>query len=515
MWPLVKHLARLALLSTVALRLSSSQSVVGGGEDKDGREIGIHRYFSEVYEHYEAEHPAVRIGPAYEIQLRVPRRLPLKKEVFGYFPYWFTSRWNLVDYSLLSTVAYFSGEAGSNGLITNVHGWPRYPGDPDASANLINMINAAHQEGARVVLCITNFNGNEIHTLVSSPSSRNLLIQNALGLVQAASADGVNINFEGVQNASKPYLTLFMQGLADSFHTRIPGSHVSCAPTDFDIRYNGGDWDLAAIEPYVDMFFFQGYNYYYGGSSVTGPVGLLPNTSFWGSLNITTLIENVVLARIDTTKALLGVPHYGLRWPAVSGTAKAATQGSGTAFYYPDALVTVAQYGRQWDVVGQNPWYRYQVGSQWYQGWYDDPESMSYKYAFVFNRHLHGVGMWALGQDNGNHDIWDVLASYFVDSTATGVPTIPDAPGSFSLQQNVPNPFNPSTNIVFTLSERGMTKLSVFDVLGREVAVLVNEALSRGEHSVTFSPISIPSGVYFYHLAVERNIATRKMILMR
>ncbi|HEX9657807.1 MAG TPA: glycosyl hydrolase family 18 protein [Bacteroidota bacterium] len=515
MLPLMKHLVQFVLLSTVALSVSSSQSPMPGAGHEDDREIGIHQYFSEIYKHYEAEHPAVRIGTAYEIRSRFSRQVPLKKEVFGYFPYWFTSRWNLVDYSLLSTIAYFSAEVGGNGLITNVHGWPRYPGDPDASANVINMINAAHQEGVRVVLCVTNFDGNEIHTLVSSPSSRNLLIQNALGLVQAASADGVNINFEGVQNASKPYVTLFMQALADSFHTRIPGSHVSCAPTDFDIRYNGGDWDLAAIEPYVDMFFFQGYNYYYSGSSVTGPVGLLPNTSFWGSLNITSLIDNVVLARIDTTKALLGVPHYGLRWLAVSGSAKAATQGSGSAFYYPDALVTTAQYGRQWDVVGQNPWYRYQVGSQWYQGWYDDPESMGYKYAFVFNRHLQGIGMWALGQDNGNHDIWDVLASYFVDSTATRVLISSDSPGRFLLQQNFPNPFNPFTKIKFTLSGRDMTTLSVFDVLGREVAVLLHEVLEGGEYSASFSAVDIPSGVYFYRLSSGTNISARKMILMR
>jgi hypothetical protein len=83
------------------------------------------------------------------------------------------------------------------------------------------------------------------------------------------------------------------------------------------------------------------------------------------------------------------------------------------------------------------------------------------------------------------------------------------------LQQNFPNPFNPFTKIKFTLSGRDMTTLSVFDVLGREVAVLLHEVLEGGEYSASFSAVDIPSGVYFYRLSSGTNISARKMILMR
>lgn len=279
------------------------------------------------------------------------------------------------------------------------------------------MINAAHAQGVRVVLCITNFSGSDIDAIVSNEVNRTRFIQQTLAIVSAAEGDGINIDFEGVLNSSRSALTTFMHALADSFHTRIPGSHVSCAPADFDLRSSGGDWDLAGINPWVDMFFIQCYGYHYGGSSTSGPIALLPNTSFWGSVNITTLIDNVVLARIDTGNVVMGLPHYGYRWPTQTEAAKSPTLGSGVAFYYPDALSYIASYGRQWDAIGLNPWFRYQSGSQWYQGWYDDPESMSHKYAFALSRGLKGIGMWALGQDNGNHDIWDVIAEYFIDST--------------------------------------------------------------------------------------------------
>jgi spore germination protein YaaH len=403
-----------AVLHLLAASLLMSQEQGPGQTHRS-----VHRSFREQYGSFEQEHPVVPSPDAASIRpLAGPQRsASLKKEVFGYLPYWFRDRWYQLDYTLVSTVAYFSGEAASDGSIGTTHGWPRYAGDPSADLNVVNMINAAHARGTRVVLCITNFTGSEITALVSTPAARAALCHNALTLVMAGNGDGVNINFEGIDHASRDSLTAFMKALADTFHTRIPGSQVSCAPTDFDLRYNGGDWDLPALNPFVDLFFVQGYGYAYGGSSTSGPIGLLPNTSLWGALNITTLIDNVVLPRIGPEKVVLGLPHYGYRWATASENPKAATQSAGVAFYYPDALGYVSTYGRQWDATALNPWYRYQASGQWYQGWYDDPESMSHKYQFALDRNLKGIGMWSLGMEGSNHDIWDVVAMYFSDSS--------------------------------------------------------------------------------------------------
>ncbi|MBM2841062.1 MAG: hypothetical protein HW412_1590, partial [Bacteroidetes bacterium] len=387
--------------------------------------ISVHKQFMDEYRDFDQRSPYERVTGNEVIPRLQMKTSVLRKEVFGYLPYWFRARWNQIDYDLVSTIAYFSGEALPDGTINQAHGWPLFPGDPNASIDVINTVTTAHTNGVKVVLCITNFTGSEIHTIVSTPSIRTAIIQRCLALVVAANADGININFEGIQSASRNFLTQFMHELADTLHTRRPGSQVSCAPTDFDTRQ--GDWDLPALVPFVDLMFFQGYGYGYSGSTVTTPVGLLTNTAFWGSTNITTFV-NFILARIDTSKVVLGLPHFGYRWPTVSGQPRAATQSTGTAIYYPDALITIATRGRQWDALALNPWYRYQDGTQWYQGWYDDPESMGHKYQFALSRNLHGVGMWSLGMDGSNHDIWDVLRYYFADSTvillAPRTPTI-------------------------------------------------------------------------------------------
>ena len=95
----------------------------------------------------------------------------------------------------------------------------------------------------------------------------------------------------------------------------------------------------------------------------------------------------------------------------------------------------------------------------------------------------------------------------------------PNAPAEliteYALHQNYPNPFNPETNITFDLLESGVTTVTVFNLMGREVATLVNRNLSAGRHSFSFDATSLPSGVYLYKLNVNAFSATRKMVLMK
>lgn len=99
----------------------------------------------------------------------------------------------------------------------------------------------------------------------------------------------------------------------------------------------------------------------------------------------------------------------------------------------------------------------------------------------------------------------------------------PDAPGpansqlppAFRLEQNSPNPFNPSTTISYRLAEDGLVRLTVFDVLGREIATLVDEDQQAGEHSVTFEAGEIPTGIYLYRIVAGASTDWKKMAVVR
>ena len=93
--------------------------------------------------------------------------------------------------------------------------------------------------------------------------------------------------------------------------------------------------------------------------------------------------------------------------------------------------------------------------------------------------------------------------------------TIVSLPANFSLEQNYPNPFNPATEISFQLPAIGQVTLKVYDLLGQEVAVLLNEIRQPGRYTVRWDGASSPSGVYFYTLCAGEYVSTKKMLLLR
>jgi len=88
-------------------------------------------------------------------------------------------------------------------------------------------------------------------------------------------------------------------------------------------------------------------------------------------------------------------------------------------------------------------------------------------------------------------------------------------PSEYSLAQNYPNPFNPETRIQFSLPEQSIVTLKVYDILGREVAVLLNETKSAGTHTVSFNASNLSSGVYIYRLSAGSFIQQKKLVVMK
>ncbi len=114
----------------------------------------------------------------------------------------------------------------------------------------------------------------------------------------------------------------------------------------------------------------------------------------------------------------------------------------------------------------------------------------------------------------GNYNgVWRRPLSEMI--TSVGSSKGKNLPARFALEQNYPNPFNPTTTINYQLPTNSVVALKVYDVLGREMATLVNERQSAGSHSVRFDANNIPSGVYFYRLEAGGYHDTRKLLLLK
>jgi len=99
--------------------------------------------------------------------------------------------------------------------------------------------------------------------------------------------------------------------------------------------------------------------------------------------------------------------------------------------------------------------------------------------------------------------------------TVTDVKGESEIPAEYSLGQNYPNPFNPTTSIKFGLPESGVTKIILYDLLGREIRTVVNKELEAGYYEINIDAYNLPSGVYLYRIQSGKFISTKKMILMK
>lgn len=114
--------------------------------------------------------------------------------------------------------------------------------------------------------------------------------------------------------------------------------------------------------------------------------------------------------------------------------------------------------------------------------------------------------------DLNESEYWYLSGNTF---TLTSVDDNPGVVGKFDLDQNFPNPFNPSTTIRYTIPENGLVTLKVFDVLGREVTTLINEVQNAGTHTAQFRAKDMPTGMYLYTITADNFTSTKKMMLVK
>jgi hypothetical protein len=127
----------------------------------------------------------------------------------------------------------------------------------------------------------------------------------------------------------------------------------------------------------------------------------------------------------------------------------------------------------------------------------------------------NGVLQKQVPDGNANGDI--EASEFFVfDYTISGTnEQTPVLPAAIELFQNFPNPFNPVTMIQYSIPQSGDVRLSVYDMLGKEVAVLVNGRMEMGVHYARFDGSPFASGVYLYKLSAGSKSVTRKLLLMK
>lgn len=141
----------------------------------------------------------------------------------------------------------------------------------------------------------------------------------------------------------------------------------------------------------------------------------------------------------------------------------------------------------------------------WYSdNWGDTWNSFAHEFYYLVDLYIYNNKIWAATNDG----------FYYNPLQPTSVEPI-EIPAKFSLEQNYPNPFNPSTKISWQSAVSSWQTLKVYDILGNEVAKLVDEYREVGKHEVDFDASKLVSGVYVYRLSAGDFVSSKKMLLLK
>ncbi len=330
---------------------------------------------------------------------------PLQKRVVGWHPYWMGTTYTRYNYSALSTIAFFSYEVNpASGSYLTLRGWDTTP-----------LVAWAQSNNVKAVLTATCFGLADNRTLLTNAASCQNLINTLVSVVSNRGGHGVNIDFEGISDSSlKAPLTSFLSNLAVRFHRDLPGSEVSIALPAVDWS---GVFDVGAYNQFLDYCVIMGYDYHWKGGPRAGPVAPLSASATWGAYCVEKSVDDYLAKGISASKLLLGNPYYGYDWPTTNYAIPSGTRGAGSAVLYPNALANAATYGRQWNEAGGVPYYFY-TNSGARQCWYEDAASLGMKYDLVNAKGIGGVGIWALGYDDYQTNLWNLLVDKFSGAPA-------------------------------------------------------------------------------------------------
>jgi len=284
------------------------------------------------------------------------------------------------------------------------------------------LVETAHKHGVKVAF-IANFPKEQL----LNSTFRKVWVQQQVEFAKVHHLDGVNFDFEdplAPESAESKAYTRLLKDTVAQFHTTIPGSQVSVdvawAPGGIDGRH----YDYAALGRHADMLFVMGYDeqsQMWGSDDCIAKPNSPLRKTFHG-------VRQYLHLGIPPAKMILGVPWYGYRYPCLklkSGVCYIeevpfrgcnCTDAAGREFAYSKVVqwLALAEKGRKWDEESSTPMFEYREGSQDFQVWYDDPQSLAIKYQVAKLLGMRGAGFWTSNfLDYSNtamvEEMWDAI----------------------------------------------------------------------------------------------------------
>jgi chitinase len=312
-----------------------------------------------------------------------------------------------LDFSSVSTIAFFSLEASSTGTIKHDTRWRTWTARP-----VDELIARAHASGTKVVISLARFSWSPGQTatsvaLLKSAEARARLARVVADEVERRGVDGINVDFEPIPRGQKAAFTDLVRRIRAELDARGPGYQLTFAVTGHFESYDVG----GVLKPGgADAVYLMGYHYAGTFSTIahgTAPLG----GSRYSVGDAIRLLRKV--ARPE--QLIVGVPYYGHLWPTSSGALNARTTGRGYDVTYDKARLIARAHPTTYDAVEEVrrvAWRERSCAScslHWVQLYFDDPRSLTAKWTEFRRQKLLGTGIWTSAFEGSSGDLTAAL----------------------------------------------------------------------------------------------------------
>ncbi len=427
-----------------------------------------------------------------------------QKKIVGYYPNWVYIPLRQIEFGNLTHIIQAFASVNSNGSISVPSGIP----------NSV-LIQSAHSVNKKVLICVGGAgNTSGFSTIVTDSALTANFINNITNFITQNKYDGVDIDWEFPTIRQGAQLVTLIKNLRQKFNSIDSSLIISMAiPAS---PSTGQGFQYSAMINYIDWYAIMNYDFYGSWSSVAGFNAPLYQ-SIADPLNAgagASSVQYMISKNIPKDKLLFGIPFYGKEFNAAG---LYLPQKGETDLLYSDVADSLSNNNwiYYWDNTSEVPYLINNSSTGFIT--YDDTASIRIKTQYAVDQGLGGVMIWALGQDmlpDGKQPLLETIGSV-INGTTGMLAADNNIPNDFSLSNNYPNPFNPSTIIEFTIPHDGFVSLKVFNTLGEAVATLKESELTAGLHKVSFNGSGFSSGIYFYVLSYNGLNITKKMMLLK
>ena len=347
----------------------------------------------------------------YYVKDKKYRKILPEKEVFGWHPYWMGNAWENYPFELLSTLSFFSYNvdpaSGSYSNPEQIQEWRKTA-----------LIDSAKLKNTKILLTVSCHGKTNNNEFLGDRGKWSVLIDSVTKLINDRDADGVDLNFEQLPYMKRERFNLFVKQFREQLDNQINGKNpvISVTLPALDSREI---FDILELQKYADIMVIMGYDYN-TGNQVQGAVAPLRSAE-GKNISLSNTVEYYLKNGIDSSKTVLALPYYGSMWTGdvdKNGDVESKFERKVT---YREIMNLFSK-----DVAvnsGTSPFLDKKSMTNYYnliypdnttkEIWYDDDYTLGKKFDYAISKNLKGVGIWALGYDNGYVELWDVIDDRF------------------------------------------------------------------------------------------------------